>query len=46
MCDNIYTPNTNNMKELNQKLAQIQTEQKNRVTTRSVSTISEKPKTF
>jgi len=28
MCDNIYTPNTNNMKELNQKLAQIQTELK------------------
>ena len=28
MCNNIYTPNTNNMKELNQKLAQIQTELK------------------
>ena len=28
MCNNIYTPNTNNMKELNQKLATIQTELK------------------
>jgi len=28
MCNNIYTPNTKNMKELNQKLAQIQTELK------------------
>ena len=28
MCNNIYTPNTNNMKELNQKLAQLQTELK------------------
>ena len=28
MCNNIYTQNTNNMKELNQKLAQIQTELK------------------
>ena len=36
------------MKELNQKLATIQTElkAKNRVTTRSVNTILEKPKTF
>ena len=28
MCNYIYTPNTNNMTELNQKLAQIQTELK------------------
>mgnify|MGYP003154660071 CR=1 FL=1 len=28
MCNNIYTPNTNNMKELNQKLATIQTQLK------------------
>ena len=28
MCNNIYTPNTKNMKELNHKLAQIQTELK------------------
>ena len=28
MCNNIYIPKTNNMKELNQKLAQIQTELK------------------
>ena len=28
MCNNIYTPNTNNMKELNQKLAVVQTKLK------------------
>ena len=48
MCNYIYTPKDQIMKELNQKLAQIQTELKlkNRVTTRSVSITSVKQKTY